>query len=1042
MTRTRNSDTDTQNVAQETIATIVTQSRTKKASTQKMRGVKHDDPVPQDLVPAPTTAPAQTAISPEVGQMFNVVNNAMEIFKAFMANQNERRDEILPQSNRQNNSKSSRVNEFLKLSPSLFHGSIVDEDPMLWLEGVKKALRAMKAFDDEVVELAAYQLRKVACAWFEMWEKERDEDDGPPTWEEFKEAFMANFIPEEDREAKAIEFEQFKQGNKSVQEYYMEFIRLAKNATHMVKIEKAKIFMFVGSLVYHIKDTTSTAVVGMTTFSSVVGFAKHLEKDRQERREKKEHNKKAWTAGRFNGTSSRGGRDSSIKKSLAPAQSSNQSGGGSSFRRTQSYGNQSHQNQNFRTPSSHSQSHTEQHSHQQGLGGTCKRQHSRQCNLRFHGCYHCGDIGHIKANCPELQRNFNGGSTHPSSSLATAVAPPQACGSHIQIGHGAGRGADRVTQGGGQPDLFATLDRQSAKASVEVITGILLLCSHNIYAIMDLGSTFSYVTPYFAINLGLEPEQLSEPFLVSTLVGESVKVTRVYRGCIVLVQGRTKAELIELEMVDFDVIMGMNWLSSFYAILDCRAKIVKFQFPNKEVLEWKGSSALLVGSGGFIVYCDASRTGLSCVLMQNGKVIVYASRQLKNHKKNYPTHDLELAAVVFALKLWRHYLYGEHSEVFTDHKSLQYIFKQFELNLRQRRRLELLKDYDINILYHPGKANVVANALSRKLMGVLAHLQYKDELWVEKFKNWQMMELDWMRPNKEAKQDKDPYLVKLKEGVRNKEITVFTLGSDGVLKLNDRLCVPDRPLVHDTFWQAFQKRLGTKVNLTIAFHPQTDGQVERTIQTLEDMLRACVIDFEGNWDDHLPLIEFAYNNNYQASIGMAPYESLYGQRCRSPVGWFEPAEVSLIGPEVHGGDKVFLKVSPMKGVMKFGKKGKLSPRFIGPYEIIEKKGNVAYELALHVELSSVHPVFHISMLRKYIHDESHIIPADTIEIKEGLTYEEVPIEVLDRRVRKLRTKELASVKVLWSNHDSKEATWEVEEDIREKYPYLFEEKGM
>ncbi|XP_070005502.1 uncharacterized protein [Nicotiana sylvestris] len=271
--------------------------------------------------------------------MFNAVNSAMEMFKAFMANQNERRDEIPPQSNRQSNSESSRVNEFLKLRPPVFYGSIVDEDPMLWLEGVKKVLRVMKAFDDEAVELAAYQLRDVVGAWFEMWEKERDEDDRPPTWEEFDEAFMASFIPEEDREAKATEFEQLKQGNKSVQEYYMEFIRLGKHAPRMVKTKKAKIRRFVRGLAYHIKDTTSAVAVGMEAFSSVVGFAKHIEKDRQLRREEKEHNKKARTTGKFNGTSSGGGRDSSNKESLAPAQSSHQSGGGTSFRRTQSYGN-------------------------------------------------------------------------------------------------------------------------------------------------------------------------------------------------------------------------------------------------------------------------------------------------------------------------------------------------------------------------------------------------------------------------------------------------------------------------------------------------------------------------------------------------------------------------------------------------------------------------------------------------------------------------------------------------------------------------------
>nr|XP_009791491.1 PREDICTED: uncharacterized protein LOC104238728 [Nicotiana sylvestris] len=129
---------------------------------------------------------------------------------------------------------------------------------------------------------------------------------------------------------------------------------------------------------------------------------------------------------------------------------------------------------------------------------------------------------------------------------------------------------------------------------------------------------------------------------------------------------------------------------------------------------------LPTSAGGFTIYCDASRVSLGCVLMQNDKVVAYVSRQLKNHEKNYPTHDLELAAIVFALKIWRHYLYGELCEIYTDHKSLQYIFKQRDLNLRQRRWLELLKDYDLTILYHPGKANVVADALNRKSMGSLA----------------------------------------------------------------------------------------------------------------------------------------------------------------------------------------------------------------------------------------------------------------------------------------------------------------------------------
>jgi hypothetical protein len=134
---------------------------------------------------------------------------------------------------------------------------------------------------------------------------------------------------------------------------------------------------------------------------------------------------------------------------------------------------------------------------------------------------------------------------------------------------------------------------------------------------------------------------------------------------------------------------------------------------------------------GFDVYCDASRQGLGCVLMQEGKVVAYASRKLRKHEQNYPTHDLELAAIVHALKIWRHYMIGNKCQIFTDHKSLKYIFTQRDLNLRQRRWLELIKDYDLDIQYHPGKANVVANALSRKSQAnmLVARLMPQELCW-------------------------------------------------------------------------------------------------------------------------------------------------------------------------------------------------------------------------------------------------------------------------------------------------------------------------
>ena len=225
------------------------------------------------------------------------------------------------------------------------------------------------------------------------------------------------------------------------------------------------------------------------------------------------------------------------------------------------------------------------------------------------------------------------------------------------------------------------------------------------------------------------------------------------------------------------------------------------------------------------------------------------------------------------------------------------------------------------------------------------------------------------------------------------------------------------------FWPNLQRALGTRLHFSTAFHPQTDCQSERTIQTLEDMLRACVLEFKGSWDRHLPLMEFAYNNSYQSRIEMAPYEALYGRKCRTPLCWDEVGERKLLGPEIvqvttnnvkvirnrlkiaqyrqksyadnrrrdlefQVGDQVFMRISPWKGVLRFGKKGKLSPRYMGPYEIVERIGAVAYRLRLPPELAKIHDVFHVSMLQKYIADPSHVLRDQPVELKEYLTYEE------------------------------------------------------
>ena len=241
--------------------------------------------------------------------------------------------------------------------------------------------------------------------------------------------------------------------------------------------------------------------------------------------------------------------------------------------------------------------------------------------------------------------------------------------------------------------------------------------------------------------------------------------------------------------------------------------------------------------------------------------------------------------------------------------------------------------------------------------------------------------------------------------------------------------------------------MGTKLHMSTAFHPQTDDQSERTIQTLEEMLRACVIEFQDTWDKYIPLIEFAYNNQYHSSIGMAPYEALYGRKCRSPLYWDKEGSGFLEGPEIvqqtvkkvnviksklkavqdrqksyadqhrkemdfNLGEKVFLKVSPWRGIMRFGNKGKLSPRYIGLYEIIEKIGPLSYRLALPPELSRIHDVFHVSMLRRYRSDPSHVIKDSEVQLSENLSYVEEPVRIVDRKIKQLRNREIPMVKVI------------------------------
>ncbi|GJT92158.1 putative reverse transcriptase domain-containing protein [Tanacetum coccineum] len=466
-------------------------------------------------------------------------------------------------------------------------------------------------------------------------------------------------------------------------------------------------------------------------------------------------------------------------------------------------------------------------------------------------------------------------------------------------------------------------------------------------------------------------------------------------------------------------------------------------------------AALPNGPKDFVVYCDASGLGLGCVLMQRGKVIAYASRQLKIHEKNYITHDLELGAVDRIL--------AAQKEASDESAGLQ---KDLD---------EIIKLRNDGALYYLDRIWVPLKGDVRTLIMDEAH---KSKYFVHLGADNMYYDLK-DRPYGLLQQ---PEILEWKwEGIAMDFVTKLPRtisGHDTIWVIVDRLTKSDHflPMCEDfkmdRLAMLYLNEIVARYDVSTAYHPQTDGQSERTIQTLEDMLKACVLDFVGSWDVHLPLVEFSYNNSYHSSVRCAPFEALYGRKCRSPIMWAEVGEGQLIGPELvqettekssqikdrlkvardrqksyavkrrkplkfSVGDYVLLKVSPWKGVVRFGKKGKLAPRFVGPFEIIEKVGPVAYQLDLHEELNDVHDTFHVSNLKKCLADPTLQVPLDEIRVNDKLNFMEEPVKILEREVKKLKRSRIAIVKVRWNSKRGPEFTWEHEDQMMLKYPHLF-----
>ncbi|GJW82242.1 putative reverse transcriptase domain-containing protein [Tanacetum coccineum] len=392
--------------------------------------------------------------------------------------------------------------------------------------------------------------------------------------------------------------------------------------------------------------------------------------------------------------------------------------------------------------------------------------------------------------------------------------------------------------------------------------------------------------------------------------------------------------------------------------------------------------------------------------------------------------------------------------------------------MRQRRWLELLSDYDCEIRYHPGKANDVANALSRKEQSKPLRVRaLVMTIGLNLPKQILNAHTEARKPENIKNKDVGGMLIEKSKDPKKLRTEKLEPRADGTLCLNGRIkAEPQRPsrlLVqpdipqwkwdnitmdfvmklpkssqgYNTIWviidrltksvifvpmretdpmekleRMYLKEVVTRHRIcdrdpSTAYHPQTDGQSERTIQTLEDMLRACAIDFGKGWVNHLPLVEFSYNNSYHASIKVAPFEALYGRKCRSPVCWAEVGQVQLTGLEIV--QEITEKIIQIKQRM-----------YVGPFKVLEKVRSVAYKLELPEELNRVHNMFHVSNLKKCYADEPLAVLLDGLHFDDKLQFIEEPVEIMDREVKQLRRSRVLISKVRWNSRRGPEFTWE------------------
>ncbi|GKE29399.1 putative reverse transcriptase domain-containing protein [Tanacetum coccineum] len=441
-------------------------------------------------------------------------------------------------------------------------------------------------------------------------------------------------------------------------------------------------------------------------------------------------------------------------------------------------------------------------------------------------------------------------------------------------------------------------------------------------------------------------------------------------------------------------------------------KNIKFDWTEKveaafQLLKQKLYSAPILflpeGSENFVVYYDASCKGLGAILMQKEKVIAYASRQLKIHEKNYTTHDLELRAVEKQTLLFGGQMPRAGKDKNKATTSSRFGYDDWPespcANFKCSGRSWIPRFGDLRSLImhesHMSKYSIHSGLdkmyQDLKKLYWWPNMKAKIATYVIKCLTCAKVKAKCQKPSGLLVQPVIPETDSMEKLTRQYLKEVVSRHGVPVSIISNR---GSKFTSH--FWQSLNKALGTQLDMSTTYHPQTDGQSKRTIQTLEDMLRACVIDFRKGWDRHLPLVEFSYNNNYHTSIKAAPFEALYGQKCRSPICW---AEIKKRIQADSDRQKSYADRRRKPLEFEVGDK------------ILAKVGMLAYRLELLEQLSRVHSTFHVSNLKKYLIDEPLAIPLDEIQIDDKLYFIKEPVEIMDIEVKPLKQSRIQIVNI-------------------------------